>query len=89
MVADAAGRRPRAHGELGIGAVRVTLRWTPGETSPRGSTVVALRRAQETALGRRLVLAVYSKARRAPLIARRRHEYCWLRRQPARACAAT
>ena len=61
---------------LGIGAVRVTLRWTPGETSPRGSTVVALRRAQETALGRRLVLAVYSKARRAPLIARRRHEYC-------------
>ncbi len=61
---------------LGIGAVRVTLRWTPGETSPRGSTMVALRRAQQTAVGRRLVLAVYSKARRAPLIARRRHEYC-------------
>lgn len=61
---------------LGIGAVRVTLRWTPGETSPRGSTIVALRRAQETARVRRLVLAVYSKARRAPMIARRRHEYC-------------
>jgi hypothetical protein len=61
---------------LGIGAVRVTLRWSPGETSPRGSTMTALRRAQETARGRRLVLAVYSKAKRAPLIARRRHEYC-------------
>jgi hypothetical protein len=58
---------------LGIGAVRVTLRWTPGETSPRGSTMIAFRRAQQTAVGRRLVLAVYSKARRAPLIARRRH----------------
>jgi hypothetical protein len=61
---------------LGIGAVRVTLRWSPGETSPRGSTMVALRRAQETALGRRLVLAVYSRARKAPQIARRRREYC-------------
>jgi len=61
---------------LGIGAVRVTLRWSPGETSPRGSTMVALRRAQATARGRRLVLAVYSKARKAPMIARRRHEYC-------------
>jgi len=61
---------------LGIGAVRVTLRWSPGETSPRGSTMVALRRAQDTARGRRLVLAVYSKARKAPQIARRRQEYC-------------
>jgi hypothetical protein len=61
---------------LGIGAVRVTIRWSPGLTSPRGSTVVALRRAQDTAVGARLVLAVYSKAKRAPVIARRRREYC-------------
>jgi hypothetical protein len=61
---------------LGIGAVRVTLRWSPGQTGPRGSTVVALRRAQDTASGRRLVLAVYSKAKRAPLVARHRAEYC-------------
>jgi hypothetical protein len=38
--------------------------------------MVALRRAQETAAGRRLVLAVYSRAWRAPQIARRRREYC-------------
>jgi hypothetical protein len=61
---------------LGIGAVRVTLRWSPGQSHPRGKTVVALRRAQEAARGRRLVLAVYSRARRAPLIARMRRQYC-------------
>jgi hypothetical protein len=38
--------------------------------------VLALRRAEETAAGRRLVLAVYSKARHAPLIARFRRRYC-------------
>ena len=43
---------------LGIGAVRVTLRWSPGQSRPRGPTVLALRRAEETARGRRLVLAV-------------------------------
>ena len=61
---------------LGIGAVRVTLRWAPGQSGPRGKTVVALRRAQQAAAGRRLVLAVYSRARRAPLIARMRRQYC-------------
>src|SRR5262245_44827033 len=61
---------------LGIGAVRVTLRWSPGESYPRGSTVLALRRAEETAAGRRLVPAIYSKARHAPLIARARRQYC-------------
>jgi len=61
---------------LGIGAVRVTLRWSPGESRPRGKTVIALRRAEETARGRRLVLAVYSRARNVPLIARLRRQYC-------------
>jgi len=61
---------------LGIGGVRVTLRWSPGEHAPRGSTVIALRRAQEAARGRTLVLAVYSRARHAPLIARLRRQYC-------------
>jgi len=61
---------------LGIGAVRVTLRWSPGESRPRGATVVALRRAEYTARGRRLVLAVYSRARHAPQIARLRRQYC-------------
>jgi hypothetical protein len=44
---------------LGIGPVRVTFRWSPGRSEPRGSTVLALRRADETAAGRRLVVAVY------------------------------
>jgi hypothetical protein len=73
-------RRPalvREHmARLGIGAVRVTLRWSPGVTAVRGPTVLALRRGQEAALGRRLVLAVYSRARNAPLIWRHRREYC-------------
>jgi hypothetical protein len=60
----------------GIGAVRVTIRWAPGQRSPRGATLVALRRAIHTAGHRRLVLAVYSRARRAPLIARHRRQDC-------------
>jgi hypothetical protein len=55
---------------LGMRAVRVTLRWPPGDEYPRGSTVLALRRAEQAASGRRLVLAVYSKARHPPKIAR-------------------
>jgi hypothetical protein len=62
--------------DLGMGAVRVTLRWSPGEEYPRGSTVLALRRAEQAASGRRLVLAVYSKAPHAPKIARLRRAYC-------------
>jgi hypothetical protein len=62
---------------LGIGAVRVTLRWSPGQDAPTWPTVVALRRAVRTARGRRLVLAVYSRrADEAPQIARLRRQYC-------------
>jgi hypothetical protein len=60
----------------GLGAVRVTFRWAPGQVRPEGATLVALQRARRAAYGRRLVLAVYSKARRAPLIWRTRVEYC-------------
>ena len=52
---------------LGIGAIRVTFRWAPGQFYPRGSTMVALRRAKRAAAGRKLVLAVYSRANRTPL----------------------
>jgi hypothetical protein len=38
--------------------------------------LVALRRAIRAAGHRRLVLAVYSRARRAPLIAGHRRQYC-------------
>ena len=43
---------------LGIGAVRVTFRWSPGQTVPRQTTLIALHRAVRTAGRRRLVLAV-------------------------------
>jgi hypothetical protein len=61
---------------LGIGAIRVTFRWSPGQRVPQGTTLVALRRAIRAAGHRRLVLAVYSRARRAPLIAGHRRQYC-------------
>jgi hypothetical protein len=61
---------------LGLGAVRVTIRWSPGQTVPQRGALVALRRAVRTAGRRRLVLAVYSRASRAPQIARLRREYC-------------
>ncbi len=67
----------RSHmARLGIGAVRVTLRWAPGQRRPVGATVVALRRAEDAARGRRLVLSVYSRPDRVPLIARLRRQYC-------------
>jgi hypothetical protein len=61
---------------LGIGAVRVTIHWSPGKSVPLGPTLVALHRAVRAAGHRRLVLAVYSRARRAPVIARHRRQYC-------------
>ena len=61
---------------LGVSAVRVTIRWSPGQSAPQGPTLVALRRAIRTAGGRRLVLAVYSRPHGAPQIARRRRQYC-------------
>ncbi len=85
----AAGRLTRHHlHRLGIGAIRVTLRWSPGQTVPRDKTVVALRRAVQTSRGMRLVLAVYSRADRAPRTPRLRARYCGfivrlLRRAPA------
>ena len=61
---------------LGIGAIRVTFRWAPGQFYPRGSTMVALRRAERAADGRKLVLAVYSRANRTPLDPAMRGQYC-------------
>jgi hypothetical protein len=61
---------------LGIGAVRVTLRWSPGRRRPAGATLVALRRAQQAARGRRLVLSVYSRSNHAPSTTRMRRQYC-------------
>lgn len=61
---------------LGIGAIRVTLRWAPGQAYARGSTMVALRRAERAAAGRKLVLAVYSRADRTPLDQAMRDQYC-------------
>ena len=62
---------------LGIGAVRVTLRWTPGETSPtrldggRAQARTGDRTRTSARAGR---LLARRDGRR--MIARRRHEYC-------------
>jgi len=61
---------------LGIGAIRVTFRWAPGQSYARGTTMVALRRAEQAAAGRKLVLAVYSRADRTPLTESMRSQYC-------------
>jgi hypothetical protein len=61
---------------LGIGAIRVTFRWAPGQSYPRGTTMIALRRAERAAAGRKLVLAVYSRANRTPLDPAMRGQYC-------------
>jgi chitodextrinase len=63
--------------DLGAGAFRVTLQWTPGQTSLSASNVADLDRATAATQGMRLVLTVYgTKADSAPKDATRREEYC-------------
>jgi hypothetical protein len=67
----------RAYGELNIGAVRVTLRWPPGEYSLDSVSRLQLRRVSSGAPGTvRIVLAVYGSARDAPRSPEARSEYC-------------
>lgn len=61
---------------LNLGAVRVTLRWSPGKIHVDGAAALAVRRALRAAHGMRLVLAVYSRPDRAPVSSRARRQYC-------------
>jgi hypothetical protein len=61
---------------LGLGAVRVTLDWTPGESFPSGTDRVELQRAANAGRSIRVVLAVTGPATQPPLDAASRAGYC-------------
>jgi hypothetical protein len=73
---------------LGVGAVRVTLDWVPGETFPTGTRRTELQRVGAAAQLVRVVLAVTGPATSAPLDDASRASYCGfvanvLRRYPS------
>ena len=62
--------------DLGLGAVRVTLDWSPGESFPAGTDRAELQRAAGAGSGIRVVLAVTGPASTPPLDAAGRASYC-------------
>ena len=64
------------YSSLGVGAVRVTLDWVPGETFPTGTSRTELQRVAGAAQRIRVVLAVTGAATSAPLDAASRASYC-------------
>jgi hypothetical protein len=70
------------HKDLRLMAVRVTIRWRPGQAKPTPLQQVYLRRiARMVQLNDRIVLAVYNRAPFAPVTATTRSHYCsFLRR---------
>lgn len=61
---------------LGLGAVRVTLPWQPGQTTPSVQDDVQLQAALTGAGGARVVVAVYGNATDAPQDDTARAAYC-------------
>jgi hypothetical protein len=61
---------------LGVGAVRVTLDWTPGESFPSGTDRVELQRAANAGRSIRVVLAVTGPSTQPPLDDASRAGYC-------------
>ena len=64
------------YSSLGVGAVRVTLAWAPGESFPAGTDRTELQRAANAGQRIRLVLAVTGPADSPPLDAPARASYC-------------
>lgn len=63
--------------DLRLMAVRVTLPWRPGETTPVGLQRIYLRRiARMIALNERIVLSVYNTAAEAPVTPSEQAQYC-------------
>jgi|SRR5215203_2121502 len=63
--------------ELGSSASRITLQWTPGQTSLAEADIVELQRAVSAAKGIKVVLSVYGNAgSSAPHTDAAREEYC-------------
>ncbi len=61
---------------LNLGAVRVTLDWTPGESFPSGTDRTELQRVAAAGRSIRIVLAVTGPATETPLDDASRAEYC-------------
>jgi hypothetical protein len=61
---------------LGVGAVRVTLDWTPGQSFPSGTGRTELQRAANAGRSVRVVLAVTGPAPQPPLDEASRADYC-------------
>src|SRR5437867_3274306 len=65
------------HRDLRLMAVRVTIPWRPGQVIPtRLQHVYVHRIARMIQLNDRIVLAVYNRARFAPVTRRARNDYC-------------
>jgi hypothetical protein len=62
--------------DLGLGAVRVTLSWSPGESFPVGTDRTELQRAAGAGSSIRVVLAVRGPSSSPPLDAAGRASYC-------------
>jgi chitodextrinase len=63
--------------DLGSSAFRITLQWTPGQTSLADADLVELQRAVGAATGMKVVLSVYGNAgSSAPQTNAARDEYC-------------
>ena len=65
------------HRDLRLMAVRVTIPWRPGQVSPSPLQQVYVHRiARMIQLNDRIVLAVYNRARFAPVTSKDRNDYC-------------
>jgi hypothetical protein len=64
------------YGTLGLGAVRVTLDWSPGQSFPAGTQRTELQRAAHAGRSIRVVLAVTGAASRPPRDDAGRASYC-------------
>jgi hypothetical protein len=62
--------------QLGLGAYRVSLTWSPGETRLAPGDVAALNGLIPVSNGLRIVVTVYGKANAAPVDANGRQAYC-------------
>jgi hypothetical protein len=66
----------RALAQLGLGAIRYTQSWTPGQSRLSATDAATLARAVANARGLRIVLSVYGAASAAPQTDDARAQYC-------------
>ena len=76
----------------GLGTIRMTSIWSPGETVLRGDELIALQNASTAAQfdGVRLIVSIYPRDRRTtPLNARARGEFAHTQRRSRGSCPAS